>query len=195
MRMELQTLRASFGVRVGSRRSTRRCAMRCCLRSKVLRLASVECGANTGSMERPPMSSRTCAALRPWLFSAAIASSTPPGWGRSLSLSRYSRRRRMRWTRSARLTLWNQVEKARTTSRASAGGRSRTRAASSACASRGPARPRMAATRSSSTSSNSCCPPCSRRISPMSAPSACTSSRSGSCLGGKWMSLRFTRVS
>src|SRR2546430_12193843 len=34
-------------------------------------------------MDRPPMSSRTCAAVRPWLFSAAIASSTPPGWGRS----------------------------------------------------------------------------------------------------------------
>src|SRR6516165_7618114 len=83
---------------------------------------------------------------------------------------------------------------ARSRSRASAGGRSRTHAASSARASREPARPRMAATRSSSTSSNSCSPPWSRRISPISAPSACTSSRSGSCFGGKWMSLRSNSV-
>src|SRR6202034_3342616 len=34
-----------------------------------------------------------------------------------------------------------------------------------------------------------------RRISPTSAPSACTSSRSGTRLGGKWMSLRFTSLS
>ena len=61
-----------------------------------------------------------------------MASSTPPGCGRSLSLRKYSRRRRMRWTFSARLTTWNQVENARTRSRASAGGRPRTRAASSA---------------------------------------------------------------
>src|SRR6516162_317556 len=101
----------------------------------------------------------------------------------------------MRCTFSARFTTWNQVAKARTRSRASAGARSRTQAASSARASREPARPRIAATRSSSTSSNSCSPPCSRSISPISAPSACTSSRSGSCLGGKWMSLRFNSVS
>src|SRR5215813_7900913 len=97
----------------------------------------------------------------------------------------------MRWTFSAMLTAWNQVENARTRSRASAGGRSRIDAASSARASCEPARPRIAATRSSSTSSNRCSPPCSRRIPPTMAPSACTSSRSGSCLGGKWMSLRF----
>src|SRR5690349_3716590 len=98
----------------------------------------------------------------------------------------------MRCTFSARFTAWNQVEKARTRSRASAGGRSRTQAASSARASLSPARARIAATRSSSTSSNSCSPPCSRRISPTRAPSACTSSRSGSCFGGKCRSLRFT---
>src|SRR5215469_11776385 len=100
----------------------------------------------------------------------------------------------MRCTCSARFTTWNHIANARSRSRASAGGRSRTHAASSARASREPPRPRMAATRSSSTSSNSCSPPCSRRISPTIAPSACTSSRSGSCLGGKWMSLRFTSV-
>ena len=38
-----------------------------------------------------------------------MASSTPPGCGRWLSFTKYWRRRRMRWTFSARFTTWNQV--------------------------------------------------------------------------------------
>ena len=117
---------------------------------------------------------------------------TPPGCGRALSFRKYSRRRRMRCTFSARFTTWNQVEKARTRSRARCGGRPWTRAISSALASASPSRRRMAATRSCSTRSSSSGPPCSSRISPTSAPSACTSSRSASCCGGKWIWLRIT---
>src|SRR5258708_4527014 len=98
----------------------------------------------------------------------------------------------MRWTRSARFTTWNEVETARTRSRARAGGRSRPLAASSRRASSSPSRRPIEATRSSSTSLKRESPPCSARISPTRAPRACTSSRNASCLGGKWISLRFT---
>src|SRR5579863_7779792 len=97
----------------------------------------------------------------------------------------------MRCTFSARFTAWNQVEKARTRSLARTGGRPLTRSMSSRAAASSPSRRAIAATRSCSTMRRSCGPPCSFRISPTSAPSACTSSRRASCLGGKWIWLRF----
>ena len=100
----------------------------------------------------------------------------------------------MRCTFSATIDRLEPLENARTRSRASAGGRPRTCAASSARAAASPLRPRMAATRSSSPPAQTAARRlASRRISPTSAPSPCTSSRNGSCLGGKWMSLRFTQ--
>jgi len=93
---------------------------------------------NTGSMRKVPMSASTSSRLAPRAFKVMSASPTPPGCGRALSLRKYCRRRRMRCTFSAILTTWNQAVNARTKSRAAAGARPCTCAASCppACGSR-----------------------------------------------------------
>ena len=77
-------------------------------------------------MRMPAISSSTSSSDMPWFLRSSRQSSMPPGCGLPSSARKYSRLRRMRCTRSARFTAWNQVEKARTRSRASAGGRPET---------------------------------------------------------------------
>ncbi len=119
-----------------------------------------------------------------------MQSPMPPGWGRSLC-ARYSRRRRTRCTRSARFTTSNQVLKARIRSRASAASRPAVRATSVIPLSALPSRRSIAATRSPSTSPKSRSPPWSRRTSPTSPPSACTSSRRAVSFSGNWRFWRW----
>ena len=94
----------------------------------------------------------TSSSDRPCALICASASSMPPGCGRPPSARKYSRRRRMRCTFSARLTAWNQVENARTRSRAMAGGRPATRCVEAPRPLPSPSRRPMAARRSPSTS-------------------------------------------
>ena len=107
---------------------------------------------NTGSMLTCPSSASTCCSERPRERSLAKHSSSPPGCGVLLSFM-YCRRRRTRCTFSAVLTIWNQAEKARISSRASVGGRSCVRTTSCTQSSASPCRRPMAACRSPSTAS------------------------------------------
>ena len=191
--MLFHTPRASLGVRLGSSRSSSRCAMRCCLRSSVRRLASVECGPNTGSMRQAAEQLEHLGQGQALLLERRDGVLDPAGLRPLAVLDEVLA------PAADAMDLLGDVDRLepggeRAHQVARQGGRAPLhRAASSSRAAGSPLRPRMAATRSASTSSNSASPPCSCRISPTSAPSACTSSRSGSCLGGKWMSLRFKR--
>src|SRR5678815_763515 len=102
----------------------------------------------------------------------------------------YCRRRRTRCTFSAMLTIWNQAENARISSRAVSGVRPCERTTSSTAASGSPVRRPIAAWRSPSTASNSAWPHCSLMTSPTRLPSACTSSRNAASLSGKKIPLR-----
>ena len=105
--------------------------MRCCWRSSVRRVDSVGCAVNTGSMLTCPSSAIDLLAATARANAAcAKHSSSPPGCGVLLSFM-YWRRRRTRCTFSAMLTIWNQAENARISSRASVGGRSCVRTTSS----------------------------------------------------------------
>ena len=164
-------------------------ATRCCCRSSVRRVDSVGCAANTGSMLKPPSSATICSSEIPCPFSRSKQSCRPPGCGPASELT-YCRRRRTRCTFSAMFTTWNQVEKARISSRASAGGRPCVRTTRATLSSASPSRRPIAAWRSPSTASNTAAPHWSRNTSPTRCPSACTSSRSAASLGGKNMPLR-----
>ena len=145
-RMRSQIVRVSAAVRDSPIRPSSSCAIFCCLRRIVRRVDSVGCAVNTGSIHISSISRRTSASSSPCFFSRVMASSMPPGW--VVPSFRYWRRRRMRCTFSAMLTISNQVEKARTRSRASAAGTSRVRVFSSAAPLASPSRRAMAAWRS-----------------------------------------------
>ena len=175
-RMRDSSLRRSSGVRVRSMSATSRSTITRSLASSARRTASVGCAVNTGSTHSRGSSAFSSSSDTPSACSAASTASSPPGCGPS-SLRWWSRRRRMRCTRSARLMAPNQAENARTSASAFAG---ETAASCAASASTDASRSRraIAARRTASTCSSSAGDTCSASISPTIAPSRRTSSRS-----------------
>ena len=145
------------------------------------------CAVNTGSMRSCPGARAPARASGPRLERASAAS-TPPGCGRSLSFTKILAPAADAVHLLGEVDHLEPVEKARTRSRAmrrrppldardeldaAAWGRLRAGA--------------MAATRSCSTRSNSSARPARAGSRRRARPSACTSSRSASCCGGKWI--------